>query len=104
MGVPTKADREAADQLIQTQWPDSWDPQWKMTYQGIAIDEMHRWELNPEQVQRYLKQMDAGLISASGLNDLLTGAAPTTVLSSSKAINALIETHVNRMMARVVKS
>jgi hypothetical protein len=50
------------------------------------------------QLESYLTRLDREMASISGLNDLLLGLAPASVLSSSKAINALIanyEAHIS---------
>jgi len=49
------------------------------------------------QLEQYLTRIDRELAAVSGLNDLLLGLAPAQVLSSSKAINALIANYEARM-------
>ena len=45
----------------------------------------------------YLKRLDAELEAASGLNELLLGRAPATILGSSKAIAALVANYESRI-------
>ena len=45
----------------------------------------------------YLKRLDAELEIASGLNELLLGRAPATILGSSKAIAALVANYESRI-------
>jgi len=45
----------------------------------------------------YLDRLDRELVDVSGLNDLLRGIAPAQVLSSSKAINALVANYEARI-------
>jgi hypothetical protein len=52
------------------------------------------------QLEQYLGRLDRELSSISGLNDLLLGLAPAQVLSSSKAINALIANYESRLSLR----
>jgi len=52
------------------------------------------------QLEQYLGRIDKELASVSGLNDLLLGLAPAQVLSSSKAINALIANYESRISIR----
>jgi hypothetical protein len=52
------------------------------------------------QLEQYLGRIDRELASKSGLNDLLLGLAPAQVLSSSKAINALIANYESRLSIR----
>ena len=49
------------------------------------------------QLEQYLTRLDRELAVVSGLNDLLLGLAPAQVLSSSKAINALIANYEARL-------
>ena len=48
-------------------------------------------------VEDYLKRIDAELEVASGLNELLLGRAPATILGSSKAIAALVANYEARI-------
>lgn len=48
-------------------------------------------------VEDYLKRADAEIESMSGLNDLLIGRAPATILGSSKAITALVANYEARI-------
>jgi len=52
------------------------------------------------QLEQYLGRIDRELGAISGLNDLLLGLAPAQVLSSSKAINALIANYESRLSIR----
>jgi hypothetical protein len=49
------------------------------------------------QLEQYLGRIDRELAEISGLNDLLLGLAPAQVLSSSKAINALVANYESRL-------
>lgn len=52
------------------------------------------------QLEQFLGRIDRELAAVSGLNDLLLGLAPAQVLSSSKAINALIANYESRLSMR----
>lgn len=52
------------------------------------------------QLEQYLGRLDRETAAVSGLNDLLLGLAPAQVLSSSKAINALIANYESRLSMR----
>jgi hypothetical protein len=52
------------------------------------------------QLVQHLGRIDRDLAAISGLNDLLLGLAPAQVLSSSKAINALIANYESRLSIR----
>lgn len=52
------------------------------------------------QLEQYLGRIDRLSAIVSGLNDLLLGLAPAQVLSSSKAINALIANYESRLAMR----
>lgn len=52
------------------------------------------------QLESYLARIDREMAVVSGLNDLLLGLAPAQVLSSSKAINALIANYEARIKIR----
>src|ERR1035437_221988 len=52
------------------------------------------------QLEQYLGRLDREMAIVSGLNDLLLGLAPAQVLSSSKAINALISNYESRLSMR----
>jgi hypothetical protein len=52
------------------------------------------------QLEQYLTRLDREAAAVSGLNDLLLGLAPAQVLSSSKAINALIANYESRLSLR----
>jgi hypothetical protein len=49
------------------------------------------------QLEQYLGRLDREMAIMSGLNDLLLGLAPSQVLSSSKAINALLSNYESRL-------
>ncbi len=51
-------------------------------------------------LEQYLSRIDREMAVISGLNDLLLGLAPAQVLSSSKAINALIANYESRLSMR----
>lgn len=52
------------------------------------------------QLEQFLVRIDRELATISGLNELLLGLAPAQVLSSSKAINALISNYEARLSLR----
>lgn len=52
------------------------------------------------QLEQFLGRLDREQAVVSGLNDLLLGLAPAQVLSSSKAINALISNYESRLSMR----
>ncbi len=52
------------------------------------------------QLEQFLGRIDRELAAISGLNDLLLGLAPAQVLSSSKAINALVSNYEARLSMR----
>jgi len=52
------------------------------------------------QLEQFLTRLDRELATISGLNELLLGLAPAQVLSSSKAINALISNYEARLSIR----
>lgn len=52
------------------------------------------------QLEQFLSRLDRHKAEVSGLNDLLLGLAPAQVLSSSKAINALIANYETRLAMR----
>jgi hypothetical protein len=52
------------------------------------------------QLEQFLVRIDRELATISGLNELLLGLAPAQVLSSSKAINALISNYEARLSIR----
>jgi hypothetical protein len=63
---------------------------------GNRIEKIEPWM--PEfQLEQYLSRIDREMADVSGLNDLLRGLAPASVLSSSKAINALIANYEARI-------
>jgi len=52
------------------------------------------------QLEQYLGRIDREMAVVSGLNDMLLGLAPTAVLNSSKAINALVANYEARISMR----
>jgi hypothetical protein len=52
------------------------------------------------QLEQFLGRLDREMAEVSGLNDLLLGLAPSQVLSSSKAINALVANYESRLSMR----
>lgn len=66
---------------------------------GNRIEKIEPWM--PEfQFNDYLDRIDRELADVSGLNDLLRGMAPAQVLSSGKAINALVANYEARIRIR----
>jgi hypothetical protein len=66
---------------------------------GNRIEAITPWM--PEfQLEQYLARIDRELQDVSGLNDLLRGLAPSQVLSSGKAINALVANYEARITLR----
>jgi hypothetical protein len=63
---------------------------------GNRIEKIEPWF--PEfQLEQFLTRIDRELVDVSGLNDLLRGMAPASVMSSSKAINALVANYETRI-------
>jgi len=62
---------------------------------GNRIEAINPW-MPSFQAEQYLSRLDRELQDVSGLNDLLRGLAPSAVLSSSKAINALVANYETR--------
>ena len=63
---------------------------------GNRIESISPWM--PEfQLEAFLARLDREMADVSGLNDLLRGLAPASVLSSSKAINALVANYEARI-------
>ena len=63
---------------------------------GNRVEKIEPWM--PEfQFDQYLDRLDRELADVSGLNDLLRGLAPAQVLSSGKAINALVANYEARI-------
>ena len=63
---------------------------------GNRIEALQPWM--PEfQIESYLGRIDRELVDASGLNDLMRGMAPTQVMSSGKAVAALVSNYETRM-------
>lgn len=66
---------------------------------GNRIEAITPW-LPEFELEAYLSRIDRELQDVSGLNDLLRGLAPAQVLSSSKAINALVANYEARITLR----
>ena len=49
------------------------------------------------QIEQYMSRVDRELVDVSGLNDLMRGMAPTQVMSSGKAVAALVSNYETRM-------
>jgi hypothetical protein len=49
------------------------------------------------QLEQFLSRIDREMVDVSGLNDLLRGMAPASVMSSGKAINALVANYETRI-------
>jgi hypothetical protein len=63
---------------------------------GNRIEKIDPWM--PEfQLEQFVARLDREMADVSGLNDLLRGLAPSAVLSSSKAINALVANYEARI-------
>jgi hypothetical protein len=63
---------------------------------GNRVESIQPWA--PEfQMEQYLGRIDRELTDVSGLNDLLRGMAPSQVLSSGKAISALVANYETRI-------
>jgi hypothetical protein len=63
---------------------------------GNRVENITPWM--PEfQLEAFLSRLDREITDVTGLNDLLRGLAPTAVLSSSKAINALVSNYEARI-------
>ena len=63
---------------------------------GNRIEKIEPWM--PEfQLEQYLTRIDREMADVSGLNDLLRGMAPSSVMSSSKAITALVANYEARI-------
>jgi hypothetical protein len=63
---------------------------------GNRVEKIEPWM--PEfQLEQFLTRIDRELVDVSGLNDLLRGMAPSSVMSSSKAINALVANYETRI-------
>ena len=63
---------------------------------GNRIEKIEPW-MPQFQFNDYLDRIDRELADVSGLNDLLRGLAPAQVLSSGKAINALVANYEARI-------
>ena len=63
---------------------------------GNRVEGITPWM--PEfQLEQFLTRIDREMVDVSGLNDLLRGLAPASVMSSSKAINALVANYETRI-------
>jgi hypothetical protein len=63
---------------------------------GNRIEGILPWM--PEfQLEQFLSRVDREMIDVSGLNDLLRGMAPEAVMSSSKAVSALVANYETRI-------
>jgi hypothetical protein len=63
---------------------------------GNRIERIEPWM--PEfQLEQFLGRIDREMVDVSGLNDLLRGMAPASVMSSGKAINALVANYETRI-------
>jgi hypothetical protein len=63
---------------------------------GNRIEALQPWM--PEfQMEQYLARVDRELTDISGLNDLMRGMAPSSVMSSGKAISALVSNYETRI-------
>lgn len=63
---------------------------------GNRVEKIEPW-MPQFQFDQYLDRLDRELTDVSGLNDLLRGLAPAQVLSSGKAINALVANYEARI-------
>jgi len=63
---------------------------------GNRVESIDPW-MPQFQFDQYLDRIDRELADVSGLNDLLRGLAPAQVLSSGKAINALVANYEARI-------
>lgn len=63
---------------------------------GNRIEGIQPW-MPSFQLEEFLTRIDREMVDVSGLNDLLRGMAPASVMSSSKAINALVANYETRI-------
>lgn len=69
---------------------------------GNRLESIEPW-MPTFQLEEFLARLDRELVDVSGLNDLLRGLAPSSVMSSSKAITALVANYEARIsMKRTV--
>ena len=69
---------------------------------GNRLEAIEPW-MPTFQLEEFLSRLDRELVDVSGLNDLLRGLAPSSVMSSSKAITALVANYEARIsMKRMV--
>jgi hypothetical protein len=93
-------------QLVGPEAPETVDPRMKPTPNmvigpgaGNRIEAIAPW-MPSFQVEQHLTRIDRELADVSGLSDLLRGLAPSAVLSSGKAINALVANYEARIRIR----
>lgn len=63
---------------------------------GNRLEAIEPW-MPTFQVEEFMSRLDRELVDVSGLNDLLRGLAPSSVMSSSKAITALVANYESRI-------
>ena len=63
---------------------------------GNRIEGITPW-MPSFQLEEFMTRIDREMVDVSGLNDLLRGMAPASVMSSSKAINALVANYETRI-------
>ena len=63
---------------------------------GNRLESIEPW-MPTFQLEEFLGRLDRELVDVSGLNDLLRGLAPSSVMSSSKAITALVANYEARI-------
>lgn len=63
---------------------------------GNRVEGIQPW-MPSFQLEEFLGRLDREMVDVSGLNDLLRGMAPASVMSSSKAINALVANYETRI-------
>jgi len=63
---------------------------------GNRIEGIQPW-MPSFQAEENMSRIDREMVDVSGLNDLLRGMAPASVMSSSKAINALVANYETRI-------
>jgi hypothetical protein len=90
-------------QLVGPEAPEVINPQLRPTPNtvvgpgaGNRIEAISPW-MPSFQVETHLTRIDRELVDVSGLSELLRGLAPPQVLSSGKAINALVANYESRI-------
>jgi hypothetical protein len=63
---------------------------------GNRLEAIEPW-MPSFQAEQYLERLDKEMVDVTGLNDLLRGLAPGGVMSSSKAITALVSNYETRI-------